>query len=229
MTFKKFLKRANRGLILGLVLLIGLSIYIAVDETRFRKEKPGISQMMNEYLEDIAKFGIFPEEYQQAGKTIPKEAKEAKLQENKQVIEKYWGTDFSESWQMKKADFTREMESMVEENSNGGGFISKLTTKPTKEPSIKKNGPNAAIVSFDYTLVVEYTGNVVVNLPTNTMYTSDMSEGSGEEQLKQKKRLTLEGDASMELEKQNGEWKIVRGDYSGYSCGSPEVIDTAEE
>ena len=47
---KRFGKRVNRGLVLAAVILIGLIVFIQVDQYQFKNSKPEIEQMTRDYL-----------------------------------------------------------------------------------------------------------------------------------------------------------------------------------
>lgn len=234
---KRFLKRVNRGLVLALVLLIALTGYIVTDEIRFKAEKPEITKLMNQFLEDSSQMGIFPKEYQKIGQPVPESVKEEKQKENIQMIETYWGIDSSESWKQKKSDFIQMIDEMLNENSSGKGYISKWTARYSSDPTIKKNGSNAAAVTAEYTVVVEYMGETAFNLPTEIVRSSDISgdyheedeNETNEENSDQLKRVTFNGTMNLELEKQDGHWKIIRSDYGGYMYSGVELVDTSAE
>lgn len=49
---KKFIKKCNRGLILGGVITLGLIIYVVIDNISFGREKDIITQKVNTYIEE---------------------------------------------------------------------------------------------------------------------------------------------------------------------------------
>ena len=70
---KKFLRKVNRGLVLGGVLIIGTTIYIIADLKNFEKEKPAVEQRVTEYTQAVAKFNITPDKYREYNISLSKE------------------------------------------------------------------------------------------------------------------------------------------------------------
>ena len=57
---KKFLKHCNRGLLLGLAVLLGLILYLKADSMRFEKSKAEIENTVTEYLTEVKKVNLAP-------------------------------------------------------------------------------------------------------------------------------------------------------------------------
>ena len=57
---KKFLKHCNRGLLLGLAVLLGLIIYLKIDGMRFEKSKAEIENTVTEYLTEVKEVNLAP-------------------------------------------------------------------------------------------------------------------------------------------------------------------------
>ena len=53
-----FLRRVNRGVVLAIVLVVGLSAFFVVDNSRFKKEIPEIEELIEEYLQACAEISI---------------------------------------------------------------------------------------------------------------------------------------------------------------------------
>ncbi|HHX57578.1 MAG TPA: hypothetical protein GX710_06125, partial [Clostridiales bacterium] len=64
MNVKKFLRRMNRGVLLGGIIVVGLVIYIVVDTVNFKKDIPMFEQFIEDYYADISEIAVTPEENQ---------------------------------------------------------------------------------------------------------------------------------------------------------------------
>jgi hypothetical protein len=119
---KKFLRKANRGLILGGALVIGVTVYVIADLNRFKDEKPVIEQTIAEYADAVEKFNITPEQYRQYNIKYNKEDSQKQISEFYQFADEYW-IDSSEanvdifSYYIDKDAFKNSMRDLVENNS----------------------------------------------------------------------------------------------------------------
>jgi hypothetical protein len=87
---KKFLRKVNRGLVLGGVLIIGTTIYIIADLKNFEKEKPVVEQTITEYAQAVAKFNITPEKNREYNITLNKEDSQKLTADWQAIIDEYW-------------------------------------------------------------------------------------------------------------------------------------------
>lgn len=222
MKVKTILRKANRGLILGLVLLIGLIVFIVVDEQNFQKQQPVIQETVEQYLQDVSGFSIFPEEYQKLDAKVPESAiadQKAKIQE---VLDRYWVSQAGDSWVMNKDQVLSDLSNMLVENSKGEGYVSQWTGISTGKTQITKTGPGRAKVVFPYSVVVEIHGVAMTNNLTGMIYI-DHNGKQGEvtdEEKNQVKKYSVEGNFEVEMTYVNGEWKFLEGYYGYYTANS---------
>ena len=84
-----FLRRINRGIVLAIVLVIGLSCYLVVDNIAFKEEREAIKQVIENYTKDMETFLLLPEQYREIGVAVPDSVIEDKTKENNILIKKY--------------------------------------------------------------------------------------------------------------------------------------------
>ena len=73
---KRFWKRVNRGLVLAAVILVGLVIFIQIDQYQFKSAKPEIEQMTREYLTRVKEINqLEPNE---------------RMKQTRLLLEEYW-------------------------------------------------------------------------------------------------------------------------------------------
>ncbi len=230
MTVKKFMKKVNRGLALALVLIIALAVYIGIDETRFKKEKPQIVQTLNEYMADLGKVLNTPEEYRKLGEKMPDEALRQQEQELEEVLNRYWisagGKNpnyyYSETYMQ---EWLQNVNALLEQMSYGNGYLSSWNCRIEGSPQIYKNGSDSATVELEYTLTAEYTGKV--NVPGPDSYASMVIEAGGDsqqEQQEQAMRLTVTGSLGFELERSDNTWRIKSTTGNGYEYSEPVLV-----
>ena len=57
---KKWWQNINRGILLLIVVLLGLSVYLLVDEANTRKEKKAVRELASEYARESSCLYQFP-------------------------------------------------------------------------------------------------------------------------------------------------------------------------
>lgn len=224
---KTILRKMNRGLLLGLVILIGLIIYISIDESNFKKEKPQIIQSLMQYAEDMQKVSITPTDYQKLDAKIPADVQQNQIKQMHDIINQYWTQSQAKgnNYSLSKSSYTYELEQMIKNNADGKGYIEKWSVKLEDGMNIAKSGPDAATVTARYTTVLEYAG-----LPEYICYFHVMSVdniyngGSADSKDANLKRLTITGEVTVEMLRINGEWKIVTAQDWASASNSPISI-----
>lgn len=226
---KHFFKHMNRGIVLGVVLLIGLVVFIWQDEASFQKETPSIEHTITSYLDAMCKINTFDENFQKIGATMTKAQQTDKLQEMTKMVDQYWAESNTKT-SFSKSELLKQLEEMVTKNSKGNGYIQKFTIKQNGTPTVKKTGPGSASAEVSYDIVVEYAGSPLyllgehVDVVTNFagMGNGDSSKPATEAK---RKRYTINVHDNTELERIGGTWKIVSitGGYSG--SGQPADIE----
>lgn len=234
--FIRRLKKFNRGLILGLVLVIGLVIYITVENQIFKSEVPEIEALFNGYMSEMEKYAVIPEKYIGYEGDIPTEELDALKNDYVEFLNRYWTP--------KKEDNVRYCNNldMIMDNYN---FISNYPYEYITEYSsmatgveIKKNGPEGARI--DCNIRIDVTGTPKAEILTASWneqvewYSNDMSVYSEdyESQPKTLSQYTISGEYTFYLEKTDGEWKITYTDgylYTGHWVSDVETEEDNEE
>ena len=220
---KTVLRKINRGIVLGVILLIGLVIFLVIDDQNFQRQQPEIQRMVEQYLQDVSVISIFPEQYQKIGEEVPVQVVEEKKKEVGDVLNRYWvrqtGTVNYQNWE----SISLEWNSMIDQNSKGNGYISDWSGLPMGSVKITKTGPGAAKAVFPYSIVVEVHGIADSNTLTGCLYTNQgISPDQASEEEKQKvQKYSVSGEFQVDMIQMNGSWKFAEGYYSSVSSAAP--------
>lgn len=214
---KKFLRKVNRGLVLGGVLIIGTTIYIIADLKNFEKEKPIVEQRVTEYTQAVAKFNITPEKYREYNITIGTE--------DSQKISADWQAILDEYWIDKKVPtddifYSYDDKSYLEENvsfyieDKQRGYVTDISIDLT-DCKIKKDGPNAAVMNCIANIYYVGLENSGIFTPGgyNSHYTYFDNESPIEPKLMQ---TTFSEEITFFLEKKSDGWKITKSETYGH-------------
>jgi hypothetical protein len=220
---KTILRKVNRGLVLGLVLLIGLAVFIVADELSFQKQRPQIQETLEAYLQDVAKISILPEAYQKLGVKTPADVLDKKKAEVQTVLDQYWTASGSDvdSYMFTKEVVKSEWNNMLENNAKGNGYVTKWTGISNGNVKISKTGPGRAMVIFPYSVVLEIYGEADSNHMTGVIYAGEKYNGENtpDEVRRQEHKYSLESDLQVEMLYTDGQWKILSG-TAGHSITS---------
>lgn len=205
---KKILKKANRGLLLSAVVLSILTIYVIADYVSFQSQKDTINQVIINYYDEICKTNVEPDALSAAHH-----------EKVKDIIQTYWSdADTSLNWSTTKSD----MMNFATELFTGDDIVYDITDVDykTQNIKIKKTGPGYASVTLKYTTSITGMSDSHILTPSNLRVMSDSSEDYYEdvetaidtpessENISQKGILTYSANVTIELHKDNGEWKI---------------------
>lgn len=226
---KHLYKRINRGIVLGVVLLMGLAVFIWQDESNFQKETPAIQQTVTSYMDAVSKINTFDTQYQKIGTTVPKSVQVEKQQAVTKVIDQYW-VESEANNVILKSSLLDQVKTMVTDNSKGAGYVQKFSVQINGKPTIQKDGPGSAKEEVQFNVVIEYAGSPSVLLGE---YVTPVSQFSGYGKRGSsvtaadttRKRYTLNMQTTVQLEKVGGTWKIssMSGGYG--SNGEPVTIE----
>ncbi len=147
---KNFMRKVNRGLVLGGVLIIGVTVYVVADYKRFDSEKPEVEELVREYVGAFAEFNITPEQYRETSIQYSKEDSINRIAEFNEFADKYWiDTENSEldifSYFVNKDRFSAAMQNLIDFEERG--YITEFSIDIT-DMKIKKDGPDAAVATF---------------------------------------------------------------------------------
>ncbi|NLJ31368.1 MAG: hypothetical protein GX424_07205 [Clostridiales bacterium] len=226
---RHFFKRVNRGILLGVILLIGLTVFIWQDETVFQKEIPSIESTTAAYMEGIGKINTSGKDFQKIGATMTKEQQKAKLTEFTDFINRYWIESESKN-AISKSTLIEQIKGMMEKDSGGNGYIQKFTVKQNGQPKVSKTGPGSADINAEYTFVIEFAGCPTLFLgdyiyPIDNLFNYGKDSSSTEKVDPTRKRFTLNTQLTVSLEKVGGSWKICAASGGFNSSGEPVDIE----
>ena len=200
---KRFLKRANRGLILAALILVGLLIYIQVDQYQFNSAKPEIEQMTRNYLEQV--------------KEINKQQPQEKMEQTKALLDQYWTDGRNLAMGINKDN----MESYLEYRENKDFTVLEEYADRVESVSAKKSGPQAATVTVSYEVSLQGSGSMSVysiyGLDASWYDAADSGEGADSET----RRYTLR----FRMTRESDGWKISSLE-SSYGMAQSAAADT---
>lgn len=213
---KKFLRKVNRGLVLGGVLIIGTTIYIIADLKNFEKEKPAVEQRVTEYAQAVAKFNITPEKYREYNITIGTDDSQKISADWKAIMDEYW-IDLKAS--TNDIFYYYDDKSYLEECVNyyiedkQRGYVTDISIDLT-DCKVKKDGPNAAVMSCIANIYYVGLENSGIFTPGgyNNHYTYFDSDSPIEPKLMQ---TTFSEEITFFIEKKSDDWKITKSETYG--------------
>ena len=204
---KQFWKRTNRGLWLGLALLVFLLVFIVVTQVRFRLEKPKIRELAKNYVSDLlnvnAELGDAT-----GGEPLTEEQKKAQNDALEEVIRKYWyqgEKDLADGY-MDAVELRSRLANWQKSNPNR--LVDLQLQFFEDNVSVSADGPNRAVV---YLLVDVVTAKVKGYQPVSTeieLFPTYTFGGKGTEY----GEWTMNAQTvnfQFEVERRGGEWYIV--------------------
>ena len=212
-----FFRRLNRGLALGIVIILAVVLYTVITGQIFKSsDKPEIEKMVKAYLADLSAFHENFEE-QKCGHTLTDEEIRVRMKEFADFTDDYVAYKKSGLLYGVSAQNIDDMESYYEEYLQHGiaGEILSLTLEvqdTSNGITMTKTGPNNAMVSVYLEGLVqvrgiEYGSIYIPGGIPDTVYT-DEDLGAVEEPTKVYEGR-CNGYMRLYLEKIDGEWKIV--------------------
>lgn len=197
---KKFLKRANRGLLLGGIILVALIIYIIIDYSRFSSEKDSIKNQIEGYMDNFFDY-LEANDYDSLLKLV---------NENwtgKPVMSDFYFTDMTDM----SSEISKAANLISNEDIKSKYKVSDVSYRITSN-SVKKAGPNMASVTLKYTITLNSPLSMDLILPFGIYYgyISDNTSSSDTTLYS----CTLEGEYTLYMYKENGTWKFSQN--SGY-------------
>lgn len=230
MNVKKFLRSANRGVIVGLVLVIILTIYIIVDNFIFQNEKLDIKVVVSDYIQDYSALLKDSDEVIKTG-VWTKELANKEKQEYIDLANKYFTDQFYKDTGVDYVDYTNlenvstYLDSAYDMDSlTGKGTITDCSFS-TDHYSINKYGPNGAIVSFEYEAYITTTGipNIVGPNLQSTYEIGEYDENGTEVSHKGTYSYKIHQNISIQLLRENGAWKLSKAAVEDTTYSSSEV------
>lgn len=165
MTFKKFLRKINRGVVLFIVLLIGFIIFVTAQTIGFRREKTVIKELCNEYCKALCEMSITPSDSYKKADTLS-DSQNAAIANKIDDFAKFWAvTDTIDNidYYTNVSEMKTAVKSALEENYKANAFISDMICKIDDDSFyITQVADDLAHVSFDCEYTVSHTNGVKV-------------------------------------------------------------------
>lgn len=214
---KHRLKRLNRGILLGVLVLLAFAIYITADNALFKsKEKDEIEKVISGFVNESAQACVYTGSatdrdsilkfYEEQAEPGCKEALN-KYWDHSEALEKYNENSIFGEYFTTKDDIVQEMSPLKDfldnsyDTSSAMPYFSKIDCTTTVE-SLKRNGSGAtAIVTVRYDAMG--SGVPILAGPIGVDY---VEAGTGSQ-------VSTSESYRIELYKQDGEWKIVGSDW----------------
>ncbi|MDR0198038.1 MAG: hypothetical protein LBI36_07480 [Oscillospiraceae bacterium] len=155
MGLSNFLRRVNRGIALGLALVVGLTCYLIIDNVAFNGEREVIRRILEDYISDMSGFTILPEQYTEIGSEVPESVIVDKMKENGVLIDKYFSNINYRDIGSAKFSISQSLEQILYSNGKSGNKVKSCDAKLTRVKSIRKHGANLVTVEAvaDLTIV----------------------------------------------------------------------------
>ncbi len=208
---KTFWKKANRGLLLGALLLVVLLTVIVVTEVSFRAQVPEIRATVQAYLKDLTALNLSPEGVS-LGTSLTQAQSNAKKNELEQLLLTYWDGESAPAGEfyMDLDDVRTAFEETLSRPAHAV-FQKAEISVPENAVSVKSAGPGYAEVTVSLrSLSATFTGDgdaffwgSEYYAPTLTRDELLQSYGDGAYQ------GTYSMDLILEMHRVDGEWRIT--------------------
>lgn len=222
MNFKKFIKRVNRGLFLGILLIVGLVSYVVADSIEFKRNKPEMKQFLEQYYQDIDSC-ISTDDIK------GQKAVNDLISKYDTLINNYWvQTEPNIYNYFSSKSAVIDLAKSYEEGNSDIGQI-KEWNYSLSQVKVTKTGPGTADIKYNYSVMTEFTGKAVLTPASSGLrrtdemtgyggYETDYNiDGNADEETKTenmgnknsaKMIYNMSGSETLKLKKVNGEWKI---------------------
>lgn len=174
MTFKKFLRKINRGVVLFIVLLIGFIIFVTAQTIGFRREKTAIKELCNEYCKAVCEMSITPSDSYKQTETLS-DSQNAAIANKIDDFAKFWAvTDTIDNidYYTNVSEMKTAVKSALEENYKANAFISDMICKIDDDSYyITRVADDLAHVTFDCEYTVNHANGVEVPVSFDSLQT----------------------------------------------------------
>lgn len=196
------IRRINRGIALGCVLVVGTVSYIVYDHKQFSKGQDDIKNTIEQYLNDISNVQVIKDQ-------------QKSLDAYKNIVDKYWISDnewFNEDdYVNEKGDLMDGWDTIIKEWKPTGHF-EKCEIK-VKDISLSKYGNNGAYAQVNYDVYSEFYGSPLDFSGSYITTVNGAYDENGEAIINDStdKYKNIKNYLSTEfyLEKVDGSWRIV--------------------
>lgn len=221
---KSFLKRANRGLILGAIVLVGFVVFVITDTIGFKKNKPQIEAAVTAYTSALGECAV----------TSSSKDEFKKKADN--LMSDYWCSDSNSGnsdnyYEINISGYRNQLDTVAAEDYSGKKTENKIT-KWTANPfdfSITKSGPGYATVQFECEIVAEFTGNPYLLTPCEVMPVRDFSYyGDSHDNTNALTQFSMSATYVIKVKEIDGKWKVCSAQSWGWASPELTVLDQTE-
>ncbi len=220
---KNFLKRANRGLILGAIVLVGFVAFVIADTTAFKKNKPQIETAVTDYLDALSECAVTSQSREEFQKKADR------------LLADYWCTgnngSNSDYYFFNITNYRDELETAAKEIYSEKGKNEKITkwnAKPSNF-SITKAGTGYAKVAFTCNITAEFIGDPYLITPCEIWRISDFLYRESDSDEKVLSQFSLEIDYELNMKQTDGTWKVYSAESWGWCEPTITVLDETAE
>ncbi len=155
---RNFWKRTNRGLLLGGVLVLGTSIYVAIDYGRFSNGREDMQKVLSDYAQALAQASVAPDSQAQYGYEKTSAEQDALYNTLSEIVKEYWTDSFDSQYDYypRKADMLGSVRYLAYEDDMPG-YITSYNCN-ISQLELKKNGPGAAAFTMATEIVIDSYG-----------------------------------------------------------------------
>ncbi len=218
---KKYMKHANRGLLLTAVVLVIMIIYIIVDYIQFATQKSAIQDVANRYIEAVFDANL--------ENKVPETAKDNYAG----IVDQYFTENYNKTYYLNHSSLQSQIEQVIQPKSPVAITEAECQIKSI---SVKKSGTGSSNVHIEYSGTFVGRGDSIVFSPGGIgvmsdyddmfggMYYEDAdAENTVEKDYTKNYNFSYQGEANMSLKKENGTWKIASLETSYYNATFEET------
>ena len=193
----KLLKKINKGFILTVIVLILLSIYLINQEKAKETDKKEISQKCEQYIDFTNKYAALPEDMQ----VLKQEISNTELEKYKNEIKQELKKQMIENEQAVDLQY-QILTSILENNIKKDSIVTQISRRMIDKPQYVFDGDQVQ-VTFQSRISIEekYLEN----------------DNDTEEDAKTRNTTYMTQNDQINLQKVDGEWKIVYSNLQFYS------------
>ncbi len=234
---KRFWKKANRGLLLGGVLLLAMTVFIVVKEVQFRREVPELRETVRSYADAILQINVLPDT-PTLGSELTEEQKNTYRTRLNDVLVKYWYADVAKRDISEYSRMATEVMEEYEELLSSPVpviFSSVEYSLTDRNVSITQDGPDRVRVTVQFEgMNIKWQGNPSYFFFGGELYLQEIEVRPGESEKPTEPeepavyQSSFDGYLELELMRVGGEWRVVGTDGNFYNTGDKEIIITKE-
>lgn len=237
---KLFFRRLNRGIALGLVLVLAVVLYTVVTGQTFKNtDKPEIEKIMKSYLSDLAALSVGFQGTAD-GHSLTEADISARMQEFSFFTDKYFTYKKSNAISGVSAQNIEEIKSAYRDYLESGIVCGEVLSfslalrDVSYGRTVSKTGPGCAFVSMQIEGLIRTQGEMIKSIYVPGMYErydmsvseygdTDTHPETGDPDAIYEGRC--DGYLSLYLEKKDGEWKIVYAENSYIDVYETRIVE----